>query len=60
MNKEFVTIADLIKRYSISRTTFFRLRKHDSFPKSITPKECNPIWRLTDIENWEDNNKSAA
>jgi predicted DNA-binding transcriptional regulator AlpA len=52
----FVSIKELCERYSIKRTTCYAWRKEQSFPSPITPSNCNPRWRISDIERWETTN----
>jgi predicted DNA-binding transcriptional regulator AlpA len=56
MSKIFLSIKGLCERYDIKRTTCHEWRKRDNFPNSITPQNCNPRWRIKDIEQWETNN----
>jgi predicted DNA-binding transcriptional regulator AlpA len=52
----FLKLQDLLKRYNIQRPAFWRWRKNLGFPASITPERTRPMWRLTDVEEWEQNN----
>jgi predicted DNA-binding transcriptional regulator AlpA len=49
----FLSITGLCTRYSIKRTACYLWRKKNNFPSPITPENCNPRWRLSDIEKWE-------
>lgn len=53
---KILKLPDLLERYSIQRPAFWRWRKNLGFPASITPKHAKPMWRLTDVEEWEQNN----
>ncbi|MBA6356800.1 MULTISPECIES: AlpA family transcriptional regulator [unclassified Colwellia] len=53
---KFLKLQDLLNRYNIQRAAFWRWRKDLGFPASITPENTRPIWRLTDVESWEENN----
>lgn len=56
----FISISDLCTRYSIKRTACYSWRKKNNFPSSITPPNCNPRWRLADIEAWEAGNADQS
>jgi len=49
-----LTIDDLCKRLSISRTTLHRMRVSGNIPKPRQVNERNPRWKLSVIEDWED------
>jgi predicted DNA-binding transcriptional regulator AlpA len=57
---EFINIKGLCQRYDIKRTAFYNWRKKDTFPNPVTPPNCNPRWRISDILKWENNNSAAA
>ena len=52
----FLKLQDVLNRYDIQRPALWRWRKDSDFPTPITPANARPIWRLTDIENWENKN----
>jgi predicted DNA-binding transcriptional regulator AlpA len=58
MTSEFISIKDLCARYSIQRTACYQWRKQVNFPSPITPPNCHPRWRSSDIKDWELSNKS--
>jgi predicted DNA-binding transcriptional regulator AlpA len=55
----FISITGLCTRYSIKRTACYTWRQKNNFPSSITPSNCNPRWRLSDIEQWELENSNS-
>lgn len=59
MSLSFISISGLCARYSIKRTACYSWRQKNNFPSSITPKNCNPRWRISDIESWEEKNSSS-
>lgn len=54
----FLKLKDLLKRYNITRAAFWRWRKDFGFPAPITPENTRPMWRVVDIEQWEEENHS--
>jgi predicted DNA-binding transcriptional regulator AlpA len=56
----FISIKGLCERYGIKRTAFYNWRKKKQFPSPVTPPNCNPRWRVSDVEQWENNNFKAA
>lgn len=55
---KFLTLQDVLNRYNIKRAAFWRWRKGFGFPASSTPKNARPMWRLIDVENWEEENRN--
>ena len=53
---KFLKLKDLLKRYNIQRAAFWRWRKTLGFPSPITPPNARPMWRITDVEEWEKQN----
>lgn len=49
-------LLDLLNRYGIARTSLWRWRQEKNFPAPITPPNARPIWRIVDIEAWEQSN----
>ncbi|WP_105174007.1 helix-turn-helix transcriptional regulator [Pseudoalteromonas sp. T1lg122] len=56
MSETYLSINKILKRYSFSRTTFFKLRKNGGFPHPVTPKNFSPRWSLEVLQNWENKN----
>lgn len=53
-------LKDILRRYDVNRAALWRWRKNLGFPAPITPPNARPIWRLEDIEQWEESNKINA
>ncbi len=54
---KLLTINDVIDTLGISRTTFWRLRQHQSFPVPTMISERSPRWVHEDILEFVKNNK---
>ena len=52
----FLTSVDILTRYGIQRTALREWRLNRGFPAPITPKNAKLLWRLEDVEAWEQNN----
>ncbi|WP_150102077.1 helix-turn-helix transcriptional regulator [Shewanella halifaxensis] len=59
MTSEFISINGLCERYSIRRTACYVWRKKVNFPSPVTPANCHPRWRESDIMKWEELNFSS-
>ena len=56
----FLTSVDILTRYGIQRTALREWRLNRGFPAPITPKNAKLLWRLEDVEAWEQNNGLSA
>lgn len=59
IKEKFMDIAGLCERYGIKRTACYHWRQSEKFPSPITPKNCNPRWRLSDVMSWEEGNAAV-
>ncbi|WP_392352518.1 helix-turn-helix transcriptional regulator [Pseudoalteromonas rhizosphaerae] len=59
MSNSYLSISNILNRYGLSRTTFFKLRKSGYFPNPVTPKNFNPRWSLDDLLSWEAQNNNS-
>jgi predicted DNA-binding transcriptional regulator AlpA len=57
--KMFLTTTDVLNRYGIKRTALNFWRSDKKFPAPITQKYGKLLWRLFDIESWEEANARA-
>lgn len=55
----FISISGLCSRYGIKRTACYSWRKNNNFPTAVTPANCNPRWRISDVEQWEIENSNS-
>ncbi|UPR57318.1 AlpA family phage regulatory protein [Vibrio sp. ED004] len=49
---KLLTIEDIICTFDISRTTFWRMRQDDTFPKPIMVSKRSPRWSEQEIHKW--------
>jgi hypothetical protein len=55
---ELFSIKDLQERFSLKRTAMYKLRLNPTFPAAVTPISCHPRYRKSDVERWEEQNKT--
>jgi predicted DNA-binding transcriptional regulator AlpA len=49
--EDLLSQGDLLKLMHISRGTFWRMRKHENFPKPVILMGCQR-WRPEDVQLW--------
>lgn len=49
----YLTLSDLIKRFTLSKSTIYRLIKADLFPDSIPLSPGRVGWRKDVIDEWD-------
>ena len=50
-----ITIKQITHKFKISRTTFWRYRQYDGFPKKLQESGKGLRWNLDEIEYWFNN-----
>ncbi|WP_075202578.1 AlpA family phage regulatory protein [Vibrio mexicanus] len=56
---EFLTINDIVDTFCISRTTLWRLRRSDTFPRPAMISARSPRWSKEDILKWVEAHKGT-
>lgn len=54
---KILKLKDILKLYDIQRPALWRWRTKLNFPAPITPAGMRPLWRMCDIQAWEQQNK---
>lgn len=59
MNKQLLTMNDLVERYQVARQTFYTWQKKHGFPKGLKIGGAAVRWRMEDLEKWEESRSAV-